>query len=88
MFPWWLTWQKVKDKKVGSLADGWPHDRNHEVHKMEAPSMITMTMINHTDGYDNDDNDVDDYNDDIDDDNVDTNKIIWDQCSTGHQKLS
>ena len=43
---------------------------------MEAPSMMRMTMINDTYGYDNDDNDVGDYNDDIDDDNVDTNKII------------
>ena len=50
------------------MVDGWPHNGNQEVQKMEAPSMMRMTMINDTYGYDNDDNDVGDYNDDIDDD--------------------
>ena len=58
------------------MVDGWPHDGNQEVQKMEVPSMMRMTMINDTNGYDNDDNDVGDCNDDMDGDNVNINKII------------
>ena len=58
------------------MVDGWPHDGNQEVQKMEVPSMMRMTMINDTNGYDKDDNDVGDCNDDMDGDNVNINKII------------